>query len=344
MLDESTAILQPAAWVNGPVADIFSSYMAAVALSAAHELGLLERLAKDGWVSLDDGENGIPQLDTDAVHSICAALRWANVVHIEDDKTLIPGPNFAQAYAARGYFYWMVRGCGELFTQAPRITRKQNRTGSFYRRDMRAVAVGSRLIGDAEVEPLFDAILAAEDIRKVVDLGCGSGRRLIRIAQRRPATHCIGIDLSEDAVRAAAEAVAEYDLENRISIRLGDARSLAPEHAFRDVDTVTCVFMGHDFWPYDNCVLTLGRLRRAFPSIERLLLCDVAKTTSDSADMTIFTLGFEMAHALMGVYVPTLEEWQSAFVESGWSCRAIHPTTSPPNGFLFELHPNRTSD
>jgi amino acid adenylation domain-containing protein len=347
MLDESTAAPQPATWVNGPVADIFSSYMAAVALSAAHELDLLERLANDGWVSLDDSdnaENGIPQLDTDAVRSICAALSWADVVQIKDDKTLIPGPHFAQAYAARGYFYWMVRGCGELFTQAPRVAQKQVRTGSFYQRDMRAVAVGSKLIGDSEVEPLFDAILAAKNIRKVVDLGCGSGQRLIRIAQQRPKTHCIGIDLSAEAVRVASETVAEHHLQNRISIRLADARSLAPEPAFRDVDTVTCVAMGHDFWPYDNCVLTLDRIHRAFPSIERLLLCDVAKTTAaDRTDMTIFTLGFEMAHALMGVYVPTLEEWQSAFVESGWSCRAIHPTTSPPNGYLFELQPNRAT-
>jgi hypothetical protein len=53
--------------------------------------------------------------------------------------------------------------------------------------------------------------------------------------------------------------------------------------------------------------------------------------------------GIRNGSCFLGIYPPTLEEWQSAFAESGRSCRAIHPTTSPPNGYLFELQPTHAT-
>jgi hypothetical protein len=41
----------------------------------------------------------------------------------------------------------------------------------------------------------------------------------------------------------------------------------------------------------------------------------------------------------MGVYLPTLGQWQEAFAASGWQCPRIRPTDSPPGGYLFELTP-----
>ncbi|WP_052850392.1 SAM-dependent methyltransferase [Streptomyces avicenniae] len=340
MFSVSKPELDPAAWVHGPVADIFSSYIAATALSAAHELGLLDRLADKGQAQLDGDDGWSDRLHGDAVRAIYRTLGWAGVTEIKNGEVVVPGPRFEEAYAARGYFYWLVRGCGELFSVAPHVSVESNRSGSFYQRDMRAVALGSRIIGDTEVEPLFDALLAGKPARKVVDLGCGSGQRLIRIARAHSETECIGIDVSPAAVDTAAAAVSEQGLDGRIVIRQGDARELAPEPAFADVDTVTCVFMGHDLWPQEECVRALRGLREAFPRVERLLLCDVVRTTeAPGSDTAIFTLGFEMAHALMGVYLPSLDEWEDAFAEAGWVCETVRPTTTPPNGFLFQLRP-----
>jgi SAM-dependent methyltransferase len=339
MASTLTGPLGPGAWTTGPVADMFSSYVAASALSAAHELGLLDQLAADGSAAL----RGSPGdgLDANVVQHIYRALSWAQIVVIEDGGSVKPGPQFDAAYAARGYFYWLVRGCGQLFAVTPELAWEQRRQGNFYERDMRAVAVGSRLIGDAEVERMFDKMIATRPVRKVVDLGCGSAHRLIRIAHDHPGIRGIGIDISGDAVRLASEAVAEAGIGHQISIRHADARRLEPAPEYSDTDTLTCVFMGHDFWPFTDCVRTLRGLQLAFPRAQRLLLCDVARTTEPPRpDATaIFTLGFESVHALMGVYVPTLAEWHEAFRASGWNCEGVYPTEAPPNGFLFELTP-----
>jgi SAM-dependent methyltransferase len=244
-------------------------------------------------------------------------------------------------YAARGYYYWLVRGCGGLFSTAPDVARRDRRVGEFFHRDMRAVAIGSRLIGDTEVEPLFDELLAGLGPATVADLGCGSGQRLLRVADRNPGVRGIGVDIASGAIGLARDSIAQAGMDERIRVVRGDVLDLPEDPGFADVDVVTCVFMGHDFWPMDRCVAGLAGLRRAFPNARRLLLCDVVRTPgAPGPDTTIFTLGFELIHALMGVYIPSREEWLAAFRAAGWELVAEHPVTAPPSGFLFELRPS----
>ncbi|WP_214106911.1 methyltransferase domain-containing protein [Acrocarpospora catenulata] len=324
-------------FTRGPVADIFSSYLVAVSLSAASELGILDGLREQGSYSFDAAEAG--GLDRTVVRQLLATLSWAEIVEVADDKAVV-GPRFDEAYAARGYFYWMVRGCGELFSVAPGVARTDDRVGDFYTRDMRAVAVGSRLIGDTHVEPHFTKLLAELDYKVICDLGCGSGQRVMAAATARPGVRGVGVDIAPAAVELAAESVAEAGLADRISIVTGDVRNLAPRELFADVDLITCVFLGHDFWPKATCVAGLRQLRAAFPAARRLLLCDVVRSERVPGPETqIFTLGFELIHALMGVYIPTRQEWYEAFAESGWEIVGESHFAAPPGGVLFELRP-----
>jgi SAM-dependent methyltransferase len=334
-----TAPVSSVPWTRGPIADLFSSYVAAGALSAAHEIGIMDALNTYGAVEpaalAEDGRRADPH----AVATLCASLAWAGILEIEE-KTVRPGPRFAEAYAARGYFYWLARGCGNLFTTAPELVWEDSRGKDFYTRDMRAVAISSRLIGDVEVEPLFDQTLAGMEFGVVADLGCGSGQRLMRIARRHPHVRGIGVDIAAASVQLATESVEQAGLAERISVHQGNVLDLEPIEGFADVDVITCVFMGHDFWPMDSCVRTLRGLRTAFPNATTLLLCDVTRSgTRPDAETPIFTLGFELAHALMDTYVPTRAEWDAAFEAGGWELRAATDTAAPPGGVLFELSP-----
>lgn len=330
-----------ASWTRGAIADLFSSCVAAVALSAAHEIGLLDALQTNGLVDVgsiyDDGRHA----DRYAVATLCSSLAWAGVVDVEG-ATVRPGPRFADAYAARGYFYWLIRGCGNLFTTAPELVWEGQRGPGHYARDMHAVALGSRLIGDTEVEPLFDETLAQREFNVIADLGCGSGQRLMRIARRHPHARGIGIDNAPAAVNLATESVQQSGLASRIAIHQADVLRLQPQPEYADVNIVTCVFMGHDFWPMNSCVRTLRGLRAAFPKATTLLLCDVTRSsTSPGPDTPIFTLGFELAHALMDTYLPTRAEWDAAFAGGGWELRSATATVAPPGGTLFDLTPAR---
>jgi hypothetical protein len=210
---------------HGQVAGLFNAYVACSALTAACDLGVLDQLERDGKIPLPGSGGHDDGLDEPVMLTLLGALQWAGVVEI-DGHAVTPGPTFREAYAARGYFLWLVRGCGEVFSAAARLAVTANRTGSFYRRDMGAVATGSHLIGEPQVEPLFDQILSRMQVRKIADLGCGSAARLIRIASRDRHVTGIGLDISPAAVQLATQAVAARGLAGRIRIGRADVREL----------------------------------------------------------------------------------------------------------------------
>jgi trans-aconitate 2-methyltransferase len=59
--------------------------------------------------------------------------------------------------------------------------------------------------GDERSRPFADLVarVAAEDPRSVVDLGCGTGRLTVLLAQRWPAAHVLGVDSSAEMIAAA---------------------------------------------------------------------------------------------------------------------------------------------
>jgi SAM-dependent methyltransferase len=222
----------------------------------------------------------------------------------------------------------------------PNILRNENRTGVFYRRNAAAIGYACRDINLHSFDPVFWAAMEGLDFTfgAVADLGCGTGGRLAQIAARYPGTRGVGIDIAPAALRDAQAYLDAAGFGERFSFVQGDARALRPDPRFAEVEVLTCFMMGHDFWPRDECVASLRRIREAFPNVKRFLLGDTARTVGiPDRDKPVFTLAFETAHDLMGVYLPTLEEWAGVFADSGWTCHAVHPVTVPADSVLYEL-------
>lgn len=67
---------------------------------------------------------------------------------------------------------------------------------------------------------------------------------------------------------------------------------------------------------------------------------DIAGPAVQAADdVPIFTLGFEFGHAMMGAYVPTLEEWEGVYEEGGWRLVKKHHVMPPSLSVIFVLEP-----
>jgi S-adenosylmethionine-diacylgycerolhomoserine-N-methlytransferase len=63
---------------------------------------------------------------------------------------------------------------------------------------------------------------------RVVEVGCGTARNLIRIARRYPQAKLFGLDASEAMLETAAKAIARAGLKDRIQLAQGYAEALAP--------------------------------------------------------------------------------------------------------------------
>ncbi|QWF85970.1 methyltransferase domain-containing protein [Amycolatopsis sp. CA-230715] len=319
-------------------ADVFNSAVAAAAVGAAWEVGALDELEEHGKLdALDFAARH--DLHPASTKGMFAALASVRIVERRNNLVLT-GANFAEAYRNRSLFHWLTQGSGELFQRMPYVLRNANRVGDYYRRDSAAISFACREINERFFDPAFWQAMDGLDFpfSSVADLGTGSGQRLIQIAKKYPGTRGVGVDIAGPALDMATREVANQGLAGQITFLDGDARALDPRPEFADVELLTCFMMGHDLWPRENCVASLRRIREAFPKVRRFLLGDATRTSGIPDDrLPIFTLGFEVGHDLMGVYLPTIDEWDGVFEEGGWRCVRKHLIDTLTVSVVFEL-------
>lgn len=319
-------------------ARIYNSAVAAWAIGAAWELGALDELHDYGVVDAEDfaARHG---LDAPSTLGMFRALSAAGIVDRNETK-VVPAESFAEIYRSRSLFHWLVRGSAELFTQMPSVLRQANRVGDFYRRDAAAIATACREISTFCYDPWFWQAVADLDFdpAHVLDLGCGSGERLQQILRRYPAVKGTGIDIAPAAIRLAEQEAAAAGLSDRLTFVEADMLTMDTRAEFADVELLTCFMAGHDFWPREQCVRTLRRLHDVFPKARRFLLGDATRGVGvPDQELRVFTLGFEVAHDMMGAFLPTVQDWESIFEQGGWHLLRKHSIDMVANEVIFEL-------
>ena len=186
-------------------------------------------------------------------------------------------------------------------------------------------------------DPPFTEVMDQEPFAVAADLGCGSAERLINLARARPDFRGVGVEVNKGAVDLARRSIQQAGLQDRLQIVHFDVKNLVYQQEFEDVEVLFCFFMGHDLWPRPNCLKAFRSIRSAFPSLKRFLFSDTYRSDCPvPGDVPIFTLGFEFTHALMGQYIPSLQEWEDLFEEAGWTCHARRDISIPFSS-IFDL-------
>jgi S-adenosylmethionine-diacylgycerolhomoserine-N-methlytransferase len=67
---------------------------------------------------------------------------------------------------------------------------------------------------------------------KVLEIGCGTGRNLVKLAQAYPEPWLFGLDVSREMLATAASSTARAGLASRISLAHGDATAFDPQRLF----------------------------------------------------------------------------------------------------------------
>ncbi|MEU3602319.1 class I SAM-dependent methyltransferase [Streptomyces sp. NPDC006798] len=320
------------------MAHIYNSAVAASAISAAWELGALDELKSRGALDIAAFATG-HRLDLSATTGLFRALAAVDIVERADNK-VTPAGNFDEAYRTRSFFHWLSRGSAELFRRMPELLPERNRTGDYYQRDSAAIAVACREISSFCYDPWFDQALDGLGFEPgvVADLGCGSGERVLQVLRRHPRARGVGIDIAAPSLEVAADAADRAGFAERVSFVQADVRTMTARPEFARVELLTCFMMGHDFWPRPRCVDTLRRLRELFPGTRRFLLGDATRTVGVAdRDLPVFTLGFEVAHDLMGTFIPRAEDWESVFTEGGWRVRRKYAIDIAVGEVIYEL-------
>lgn len=113
---------------------------------------------------------------------------------------------------------------------------------------------------------------------RVLDVGCGRGRALLRLAQAFPHSEFIGVDMSRETVVWANERADELELDN-VRFEVADAAGLAYREEFDLVLTFDAV---HDQARPDRM---LANIHRALKPGGVYLMQDIAGTSTHAGDV-----------------------------------------------------------
>jgi len=324
--------------------EIFNTTITGAAIAAAVDLGLMDELESSGEVSIPAFCRA-HDLDIGCIVQIVRALTSCDIANLDTDTNIVqPGRSFQQVYADKGYFLWLVGGYGYALQHLAALSQNASTPAdmddrSFVKRDGRMVSAAAKQYGARYVDREFLAAIEPCKNEMIADLGCGSAARLIEIATRNPGVEGIGIDIDQNAIGLAQEMVRSAGVDDRIQVVCADIRKLEPEERFAPVTVLMSSFMGHDLWPKDRCLQVLENLQTCFPAVKRFLLCDTYRSDLiPSKQVPIFTLGFELLHAVMRQQVPTRSQWMELFAESSWECVSTRPI-GIPYSVIFELRP-----
>ena len=83
-----------------------------------------------------------------------------------------------------------------------------------------------------------DRLLEAIELQsgdRVLEIGCGTARNLIKLARARPDIHCYGLDASNEMLATAAAKVKSQRLGDRVILKLGLAEEVSYARTF-DLD------------------------------------------------------------------------------------------------------------
>lgn len=307
--------------MTNSIPDIFNSAIVAAAVSALDELRLFDELQTKGSVRIEDFCRR-SDLHQPSILALLRGVHRAGIIEFaEAGQVALQGEAFQEAFACKGYFLWLVRGYGRMLSNLATIARNSERQAQFIERDGEYIAMSGRDYGARFVDSHFRRLLGQAPFAAAADLGCGAAGRLIDIARERPSFRGIGVEVDGKAVARARRSIQDSGLQARLSVVEDDIRRLKPNPAFDPADVVFSFFMGHDLWPRSDCLDFLECLPERFPHAERFLLADTYRSDlQPSQNFPIFTYGFEMTHAFMGHYIPTLEEWMDLFEASSWTC------------------------
>jgi SAM-dependent methyltransferase len=300
---------------------IFNAVLAAAAISSMSELHLFDEMKGCTRLSIEEF-CGRHRVDAATTRSLLGALEQFEIVRISScQQFVIQGRYFSEAYGDKGYFLWLMNGYGYLWQHLGELLAADQRGVNSIGRSGKHIALAGWDYGANFVDPYFFDVLEALSFRVIADIGCGSAERLLNILERYPTVCAVGIDVNADALEVARQRAQERGLQDRVTLMHADLRDMRCSTVLENIDVITSFFMGHDLWPRESCLALLNRLPEIFPKLRRFILCDTFRSPStDSPIKPIFTRGFEISHAMMNQYIPTVTDWQELFADSRWMC------------------------
>jgi phenylpyruvate C(3)-methyltransferase len=336
----------PADWTGAAAIPIgvdqaFNGYVAAQIVFALDRLGLLDELLTRGQTDVRAAAIRLGA-DERMLGELLRAAQTCGYLELTDGVATITPAGRDMAFM-RGYFTWSVGGYSNLFSNISGLVTGDRRFNDDTFRDEAMVALGSGQNDRAFMAQTVDEVVARLDVSVLADLGSGISARLCRMAAARDGMRGVGLDISDAATHLAQDAIRQAGLDGSVqALRadvLGVVKGTEKYPVLAEVDAVMSFFLLHDLLADpDSRPRVMPGLREAFPKARTFVLADtmLRPARPDDASLPVFSAGYELAHALMGVPLHTREAYETLFAQAGLRTRQVLPFGTP-HSWLYVL-------
>ncbi len=321
-------------------AQIFNGFAASHAIQTLEQMKVWDRLSEAPQSSYAlSGELGIPG---NLLGGLIRTVALVGLVEIKDGFIHLTRAG-RDTIKNMGYFTWGVGGYGRFLQE---ISEKSSGFTApvVCRQNGQLIAKGAGRVGKTQMLPIEQEMVRGISFNRVADVGCGDGSRLIRLLEQNQQATAVGIDINSEAVLFARREVEAAGFEKRIKIHQADILASLGAPEFKGVDLVCCFLMMHDlFAASKDHVAAVHALRTAFPDATDFLIADTVRQEWDAGEkLPIFSLQFELVHALSNVPLHSLDQYIRSFEQGGM---AVHKVTSfgAPSTWLFHLKTHDTA-
>lgn len=322
----------PASSIEYGQDDIFGlakGYYTTKALLAMWRLGLFDRAERDGELDAAAiaAEWGVHD---ELVRPLLNYLVVRGFLERTDAGAFRLTERGRAAHPYRGYLSTMVGAYEPVFARLEGIVTGTVAYGTDVSRSHEEMVRGLTVLEDRMMGTVSDAVHDA-GARKVLDLGCGSGRMLARMCELDPGIETVGVDRDPGSCAVARETVQVRGLEGRMAVVQGDAfdvRSL-PAEVLDGVDTVTVMFLLHEVLRQRGragAVALLADIAELVGPDGQLVMVEVAGTTDHRyRERQLFVPEYELLHEYTNQRLAAREEWERMVEEAGMRVRAVLP-------------------
>ena len=336
----------PADWTGRSAVPIgvdeaFNGYIAAQIVFALDRLGLLDELLERGEA---DVRAAAVRLGADQrmLGELLRVAQTCGYVVLSDDVAAITPAGRDMAFM-RGYFIWAVGGYADLFGNIAGIISGDRQFNGDIFRDEAMVALGSGSNDRAFMARTVDEVVGQLEFTTIADLGSGISARVCRVAAARSGARGVGLDISGAATRLAEDAIRQAGLDGNVQALQADVLSVIKGTqtypVLAEVDAVMSFFLLHDLLAApDTRPRVMPGLREAFPKARTFVLADTMLRPTEPAGATlpVFSVGYELAHALMGVPLHTKGTYEELFAGAGLRIRQVL-AFGTPHSWLYVL-------
>ena len=298
----------------------FNGYVITNFCFLLHEAQIFELFLKNSNTVSEDGfvrfvESRNRKIPMQARELIDFGMRFS-IFERSDEASLRLAHNGVSWLDNRAFAVWLIGGYGAFLRDSILHEQTANETinGEF-------VAVGSQMANRSFMHDSFVDLLDEYRPKCVVDLGCGSGARLITSCEADEACFAYGIDINEDAVNLARATVQSAGMDRRIEILHGDALEKSGELGLkikRPIDVVMSFMSMHDLFNIYGPAEAAQRILSNFNRPRYVWVADTVKSDGQSSQsLPMFTNGFEMVHAFQGIELFDRNVYVEAFESAG---------------------------